>query len=80
MERGALNSELDGNPAERRATWSREDPRFLDIVYQSPFINKKNCAIMLISKGFVSPVVPLKWRKVIYHIAPSFSHGLCMRA
>ena len=41
MKRGALGSELDGNSAERRATWSREDPRFLDIVYQSPFINYK---------------------------------------
>ena len=47
MEREALDSELDDNSAERRATWSREDPRFLDIVYQSPFINYKNCAIML---------------------------------
>ena len=28
MERGALGSELDGNPADRRAIWSREDPRF----------------------------------------------------
>ena len=27
MERGTLRSELDGNPAERRAIWSREDPR-----------------------------------------------------
>ena len=28
MERGELGSELDGNPAERRAIWSREDTRF----------------------------------------------------
>ena len=28
MEREALGSELDGNPAERRAIWSREDFRF----------------------------------------------------
>ena len=59
MERGALGSELDGNSVERRATWSREDPRFLDIVHQSPFISYQNCAMMLISKGFVSPAVPL---------------------
>ena len=35
MERGALGSELDGNSTERRAIWSREDPRFLDTVYLS---------------------------------------------
>ena len=29
MERGALGSKLDDNPEERRAIWSREDPRFL---------------------------------------------------
>ena len=28
MDRGAFGSELDGNPAEQRAIWSREDPRF----------------------------------------------------
>ena len=28
MERGALGSELDGNPTERRAIWSCEDLRF----------------------------------------------------
>ena len=28
MKRGALGSELDGNPAERRAIWSRKDPHF----------------------------------------------------
>ena len=28
MERGVLGSELDGNPMERRAIWSREDPRY----------------------------------------------------
>ena len=28
MERGALGNKLEGNPAERRAIWSREDPRF----------------------------------------------------
>ena len=33
MERGALDSELDGNPAERRAIWSREDSRFLGTVF-----------------------------------------------
>ena len=27
-----LGSELDGNPAEPRAIWSREDPRFLGTV------------------------------------------------
>ena len=33
MERGALGSELDGNPAEWRAIWSREDPRFLGTIF-----------------------------------------------
>ena len=33
MKRGAFGSKLDGNPAERRAIWSREDPRFLGIVF-----------------------------------------------
>ena len=33
MERDALRSELDGNPAEWRAIWSREDPRFLGTVF-----------------------------------------------
>ena len=28
MERRTLGSELDGNPAERRAIWSRENSRF----------------------------------------------------
>ena len=28
MERGALGSELDDNPAERRAIWSRQDSSF----------------------------------------------------
>ena len=59
MERGALGSELDGNSAEWRAIRSPEDPRFLDIVYQFPFINYKNCGIVLISKGFCSRVTPL---------------------
>ena len=33
MKRGALGSELDGNPAERRAIWSRENTRFLGTVF-----------------------------------------------
>ena len=33
MERAALGSELDGNPVERRAIWSREDSRFLGSVF-----------------------------------------------
>ena len=33
MERGALGNELDGNPAERLAIWSRENPRFLGTVF-----------------------------------------------
>ena len=38
MKRGTLGSELDGNPAERRAIWSREDFRFLDVFMAStPF-------------------------------------------
>ena len=37
MERGALGSELDGQSAERRAIWSREDPRVLDTVHPSSF-------------------------------------------
>ena len=37
MERGALGSELDGKSAERRAIWSREDPRVLDTVNPSSF-------------------------------------------
>ena len=39
MERGVLGSELDDNSAERRAIGSREDPRFLDTVYPSSFID-----------------------------------------
>ena len=33
MERAALGSELDGNPAERRAIGSQGDPRFLGTVF-----------------------------------------------
>ena len=32
MKRGALRSELDGNPAEWRAIWSREDPCFMGTI------------------------------------------------
>ena len=35
MERGAPSSELDGNPMERRAIWSREDSRFVDVFMAS---------------------------------------------
>ena len=47
--RGALGSAIE---TERISV-------FLDIVYQFLFINYKNCDIMLISKGCISPVVPL---------------------
>ena len=52
MVRGALGSELDGNLAERRAIWSREDSRFLDVFMAStPFFNLLQCGML--------PVVPL---------------------
>ena len=41
MERGALGSKIDGNPAERRAILSREDSRFLDVFMAStPFLHR----------------------------------------
>ena len=47
MERGALGSELDGNPAERRVIWSREDSRFPDVFTSStPFSNYKHCGML----------------------------------
>ena len=48
MGRGALDSKLDGNPAERRAIWSREDSRFLDVFMAStPFFNLLHCMLNL---------------------------------
>ena len=47
MEREALGSELDGNPAERRAIWSREDSHFLDVFMSStPFFNLLHCRLL----------------------------------
>ena len=47
MERGALGSELDGNPAERLVTWSREDSRFLDVFTAStPFFTLLHCGML----------------------------------
>ena len=47
MERGALGSELDGNPAERSAIWSREHFRFLDVFMASiPFFNLLHCGML----------------------------------
>ena len=47
MERGALGSELDGNPVERRVLWSREDSRFLDVfVASTPFFNLQHCGML----------------------------------
>ena len=49
MERGALGSELDGNPAERRAIWSREDSRFVGTVVT---LHRQQC-------GMPTLIVPL---------------------
>ena len=74
MERGALGSELHGNPAERRAIWSREDSRFLDIFMAStPFFNYDNVVFCLYT-AVGSTVTPRTC------IATSFSHDLCFRA
>ena len=38
---------LDGNPAERRAIWSREDSRFLDTFMVSTlFFNLLHCGML----------------------------------
>ena len=47
MERESLGSDLDGNPVERRAIWSREDSRFLDAFMAStPFSNLLHCSML----------------------------------
>ena len=46
MERGALGSELDGNPAEQRAIWSREDPRFLGTLF---VLHRLQCGMLILS-------------------------------
>ena len=46
MKRGALGSELDGNPAERRAVWSREDPRFLGTALT---LRRLQCGMLILS-------------------------------
>ena len=46
MERGVLGSELDGNPAERRAISSREDPRFLGTVFT---LHRLQCGMLVLS-------------------------------
>ena len=46
MERGALGSELDGNPAERRAIWSREDPCFLGTIFTR---HRLQCGVLILS-------------------------------
>ena len=38
MERGALGSEIDGNPAVRRMIWSQEDLRFLNVFMASTYL------------------------------------------
>ena len=47
MERGGLGSELDGNPAEQRAIWSRDDSRFLGVFMAStPFFSPIHCGLL----------------------------------
>ena len=47
MERGALGSELDGNSAKRRAIWSQEDSRFLNVFMAStPSLNPLHCGML----------------------------------
>ena len=46
MERGALGTELDGNPAERRTIWSREDLRFLGTVFT---LHRLQCGMLISS-------------------------------
>ena len=46
MDQGVLGSELDGNPAERRAVMSREDPRFLGTVF---ILHRLQCFMLILS-------------------------------
>ena len=46
MERGALGSNLDGNPVEWRAIWSREDPRFLGTIFT---LHRLQCGVLILS-------------------------------
>ena len=49
MKQGALGSELDVNPAERRAIWSREDSRFLDFFMAStPFLHRLEYSMLIL--------------------------------
>ena len=47
MGQGALGSELDGNPAERRAIWNQEDSRFWTSSWPAhSFSNYKHCDML----------------------------------